>query len=421
MESGHVVYGVIPRRFSAEGLAGIEKKLPELRALGVTAVWLSPIFEHGPQDFGYGMTDYARIDPEYGSEEDLKRLVRAAHEQSLKILLDFAPNHTSEEHRFYRDVRASGEASPYADYYARGDAGEYQHYFHWANLINLNYDNQAVQDMVIDAMKHWVVTCDIDGYRMDAAWGIRMRSPGFWPRCLRVLRSCKPDLLLIAEASALDGFYHQVGFDAAYDWSHQLGEWAWGDAFQDAATPAQVLGRQLVSSAGPGQVFRFLNNNDTGQRFITTHGRRRYRTAAAVLLTAPGVPCIYMGDEVGLEFQPYARTGPVAWPADPELTEFHRRLIALRSTYGLGSPELTLLDNDSPEHCLTYLRPVNPSISLLCVFNFGPATLVTVELPSRVPCSGEDLWAGGTTAVADGRVSLRLDDDGFAVLRLAPP
>ena len=425
MDAGHVVYGVIPRRFSADGLAGVEQKLPELRDLGITAVWLSPIFEHGPQDFGYGMTDHAKIDPEYGSEEDLKRLVRAAHEQDLKILLDFAPNHTSEAHRFYRDVQAHGDASTYADYYARSESGEYQHYFHWVNLINLNYDNVAVQDMVVEAMKHWVVACDIDGYRMDAAWGIRMRSPGFWPTCLQDLRSCKPDLLMIAEASALDSFYHQAGFDVAYDWSHELGQWAWRDAFLDSAGPAAELGRRLASSAGPGQVFRFLNNNDTGQRFITTHGMRRYRTAAAVLLTSPGVPCIYMGDEVGLEFEPYARTGPVAWPVDSGLTEFHRRLLALRSTYGLGSPGLMLLDNDSSGHCLTYLRPGKSSGPLVCAFNFGPAIDVTVELPGQVAgtVSGpaEDLWAGGTTAVLDGRVSLGLDDDAFAILRLGAP
>jgi cyclomaltodextrinase / maltogenic alpha-amylase / neopullulanase len=420
MDPGHVVYGVIPRRFSAAGLAGIEDRLPALRELGVTALWLSPIFEHGPQDFGYGMTDYTKIDPEYGSEEDLQRLVRAAHGENLLVLLDFAPNHTSDSHRFYRDVRARGEDSPYADYYQRGDSGGYQHYFHWADLINLNYDNAAVRDMVIDAMRHWVVACDVDGFRMDAAWGIRMRSPAFWPACVQILRSCKPDLLLIAEASTLDGFYHEAGFDAAYDWSHQLGQWAWSDAFQDTAKPAPVLGRRLADSSGPGQVFRFLNNNDTGQRFITTHGSARYRTAAAVLLTSPGVPCIYMGDEVGLEFEPYARTGPVTWPVDDELTEFHRRLIALRNAYGLGSPGLTLLDNDSAEQCLSYSRPGASPFPLVCLFNFGPDAEIVVDVQIQGSRTAEDVWTGRTTAVRDAEVSLRMDQDAFALLRLGP-
>lgn len=418
MPPGHVVYGVIPRRFSAAGLAGIEEKLPELRELGVTALWLSPIFEHAPHDFGYGMTDYLKVDPEYGSEEDLKRLVDAAHEENLLVLLDFAPNHTSESHRFYQDVRARGDDSPYAEYYQRDESGKYQHYFHWANLINLNYDNHAVQDMVIDAMRHWVVACDVDGFRMDAAWGIRMRTPGFWPRCLQVLRSCRPDLLVIAEASTLDGFYHHAGFDAAYDWSHELGQWAWSDAFHDTARPAPALGRRLVESSGPGQVFRFLNNNDTGQRFITTHGPARYRTAAAVLLTSPGVPCLYMGDEVGLEFEPYARTGPVSWPVDPGLTEFHRRLIALRNAHDLGSPGLTLLDNDAAEQCLSYARPSRSTLPLVCVFNFGPDAEIEVDLPTRGVSTAEDLWTGATTQVRGDRISLRMGADAFAILRL---
>ena len=126
-----------------------------------------------------------------------------------------------------------------------------------------------------------------------------------------------------------------------------------------------------------------------------------------------------MGDEVGLEFEPYARTGPVTWPVDAELTEFHRRLIALRNAHDLGSPGLTLLENDSAEQCLSYSRP-GGSFPLVCLFNFGPDAEIVVDVQTQGSSTAEDVWSGGTTAVRDAQVSLRLDQHAFALLRLGP-
>ena len=77
--------------------------------------------------------------------------------------------------------------------------------------------------MAIESMQYWIESCDIDGYRMDAAWGIRQRTPDFWPRCVAELRRTKKDLYLLAEASALDSYYVEAGFDAAYDWTENSG------------------------------------------------------------------------------------------------------------------------------------------------------------------------------------------------------
>ena len=417
MGLGHIVYGVIVRSFSAEGLLGVERKIPYLKSLGITTIWLSPIFEHPARDFGYAMTDYTRIDPENGSEDDLKRLVEAAHGAGLRILLDFAPNHTSDRHRFYRDVEAHGDSSPYADYYARDLRGGYTHYFHWTNLINLNYDNQAVQQMTLEAMQYWVSECDIDGYRMDAAWGIRLRSPTFWPDCLEALKRVKPDLFLLAEASALDPFYARAGFDSAYDWTHNLGTWAWGQAFADSTHTSTDLRFHLNRSAGRGDVFRFLNNNDTGPRFITCHGTGLTKLATAFLLTLPGTPCLFMGDEVGLEFTPYRQRTPVTWPVNADLMQFHRRLIALRKEH-LGPGPLTVVNNDQPD-CLSYSQPGVDGLPVVSLFNFGPAAQVGVDVGSGNTCEAIDLWSGHRATVDDGKISLGLARNEFSILQLA--
>ena len=417
MSRPQVVYGVIPRSFSDEGLAGVEKRLPDLAELGVDMIWLSPIFEHPPHDFGYGTTNYRRVDPEHGTVDHLKRLVETAHGNGLRIILDFAPNHTSDRHPFYADVREQGDASAYAGHYVRGEDGAYAYYFNWTNLINLDYGHPDVQQTMLEAMEYWINECDVDGYRFDAAWGIRQRTPQFWPRCVRRLRKCKPDLFLLAEASAMDPYYVEVGFDAAYDWTSELGTWAWTSAFTAPGGPAPVLRELLSASRDPARVFRFLNNNDTGARFLSVHGEERYRLAAAMLLTLPGIACIYMGDEVGLEFKPYDDRGPVRWPENRELRDFHRRLIRLRRQRLAGFCQLTVLANDQSEQCLSYvLHGSGPP--LVCTFNFGPAVEVHVELPAPASGVAKDVWSEDTIPVRDARLALSLDGNAFSLLEL---
>lgn len=317
MHSGAVFYGLIPRRLEPFGLAGVETRIPYLASLGVTGLWLSPVFARAGHDFGYGMTDYFSVDEAHGTTDDLRRLVRQAHDHELKVILDMAPNHTSDQHPFYRDVRERGAESPYVDYYVTRPDGTHDYYFEWSNLINLDYDSPAVERHMVDALTHWVDACDIDGYRMDAAWGIRQRTPDFWPRCVEALRARKEGLFLLAEASARDPYYFDAGFDAAYDWTDELGHWAWDEAFAPDARPAPVLAARLRDSRNHSRVFRFLNNNDTRERFVIRHGVDRFKAATAFLLTLPGIPCLYMGDEAGAEFQPYGQREPVACPTRP--------------------------------------------------------------------------------------------------------
>jgi glycosidase len=418
--SDQVFYGLIPRRLEPFGLAGVEKQIPYLASLGVTGLWLSPIFARPGHDFGYGMTDYFAVDDAHGTNDDLRRTVRAAHDHGLTVILDVAPNHTSDQHPFYRDVAERGEQSPYADYYVKRADGTHDYYFDWTYLINLNYDNPAVAQHMIEALTYWVDECDIDGYRMDAAWGIRQRTPDFWPHCVEALRARKPGLFLLAEASALDPYYLEAGFDAAYDWTHDLGVWAWTDAFAPEAAPAPTLAARLRESRGHAQVFRFLNNNDTRERFISRHGVERFRSATALLLTLPGIPCLYLGDEAGAEFEPYAGVTPVKWPDAPDLVDLHRRLIAVRRDVLANDGDATVLDTDRPESVIAYAQAGKDGATVVCAVNFGPAADVTVTVGSHPDGIARDLWAGAEHAVAAGRVRLPLPSDGWTILELPP-
>lgn len=411
------MYGVIPRIFSDTGLAGVADRCADLSALGVTHLWLSPIFAHPPGDFGYAMTDYRALDPEYGTAADLHQLVETAHRHDLRVLLDFAPNHTSSEHPFYLDVQAHNTASSYETYYVRRPDGQHDYYFNWTNLINLDYRTAEVEEHVMDALAYWVSEFDIDGYRMDAAWGVRNRTPDFWPRCVKALLALKPDLFLLAEASARDPYYLEAGFDAAYDWTDELGVWAWTEAFAAEPSPAAALHRLLTDSSDHGTTLRFLNNNDTDERFISRHGSDRFKLATALLLTLPGIPCLYMGDEVGVEFSPYKQRETVTYPDAPDLVAFHRELIALRREHLGTTHDAVMVETDEPGQCLAYRQPATGGGEVLCVLNFGPARDVVVRSVPRGDAA-VDLLSGATYAAAGDRLTVPLDSDGFAVIRL---
>jgi glycosidase len=179
------------------------------------------------------------------------------------------------------------------------------------------------------------------------------------------LKRIDPDLLLIAEASALDSYYFRHGFDAAYDWTEKLGEWAWNAPFASPTPDLSKLRAALLKSsrdlAEPGLVLRFLNNNDTGPRFITLHGAARARVAATMLLTLPGLPLIYNGDEVGAEFLPYEEQ-PLSWQDRHGLVAHYTKLVQLRKEVAaLSSPDLELIATNRDDAVLAYIRRPNGS------------------------------------------------------------
>lgn len=387
-----VLYGVAPFAFGRNGYDDIRKRLPEIAALGVTAIWLSPITGAPSEDFGYAVTDHFASRAEFGTALQLKALIAAAHARGLRVLMDFVPNHLAAVHSYYVHAEGHGQKSPYFGWFERDAAGEATHYFDWPHLKNLEYDNPEVQRYMLEAFSYWVREFDIDGFRVDVSWGVRERAPEFWPRWREELKRIDPDLLLIAEASARDGYYFQHGFDVAYDWTEKLGEWAWNDAFSGSSPNLAALRTALLASTRqlpePGIVLRFLNNNDTGPRFITRHGVARTRIAATMLLTLPGLPLVYNGDEVGAEFLPYDET-PIAWADRHSLTPLYQRLIELRKqTPALTSPEIELISTSHDDAVLAYIRTphaTNTSTSeaqpVLVLLNFGDRP-IDLSLPS---------------------------------------
>jgi len=332
-----IVYGIVPGKFGVPAFKAITERLDDLADLGVTAVWLAPINVSPPGDYGYAVMDYFELNPAYGSKEDFHRMVQQAHARGIRVLMDFVPNHSSIQHPYFADTQKRGQESPYWDFYDRDENGNYTYYFNWDYLPNLNYDNPEVQRWMIEAFSYWVREFDVDGYRVDVAWGIKQRRPDFWPIWRRELKRIKPDLLLLAEASARDSYYFDNGYDVGYDWTNELGKWAWELVWDSYKNRLLAYNLDAALTNRPdgfhpdALIFRFLNNNDTNERFFTKYGQGMARVSTALLLALPGIPCIYTGDEIGAEFHPYQDSEPLDWEEKISgWRDYHKKLIRLR-------------------------------------------------------------------------------------------
>jgi cyclomaltodextrinase / maltogenic alpha-amylase / neopullulanase len=423
---GAVIYGVAPRLFGPRGLADVSARLDTLARLGVNTLWLAPVTASAASDFGYAVTDHFVVRSDFGSAAELRQLIAGAHARRMRVILDFVPNHLSDQHPYVQDVARRGRSSPYFDFFARSSSGGISSYFNWENLKNLNYDNEDVRRFMLEAFSHWVRAFDVDGFRVDAAWGPRERAPDVWLHINRELKRIKPDLLLLAEASAKDPYYVHNGFDAAYDWTEKLGAWAWEAAFQRQHSIALALREALTveATARNRLVFRFINNNDTGVRFITRHGVSLTRVAAAMLLTLPGLPGLYTGDEVGAAFEPYKDAGPINW-ADPyALSPWYAQLLSLRrSLPALRSRAFEILDLEPADKVLGYLRldESGQGDPVLVLLNYG-AEPVRVKLPSEAlarlgNAPGLIDLCRGTTWSGSGRGAIDLDGYGVSILQ----
>lgn len=426
-----VIYAPIPQLWGNGGPKSVERRLPYLKKLGVDALWLWPPSEQRATGEEYAITDYFKLDPSWGPEAEFKHMVDAAHRLGLHVLIDIVPNHMSDQSPYFKDAKRYGKASNYWRFFDRNARGKPTHYFDWTNLPNLNYDNPEVRNMIVEAFSHWVRDLGIDGFRVDAAWGVNKRRPDFWSHWRRELKRIDPDLLLLAEASAVDPYYFSHGFDVAYDWSDQLGQWAWTSAFEfpeetgSLLTPAITNGQKGYASNAI--VMRFLNNNDTGIRFIDQFYSDLTRVAATLQFTLPGVPEMFAGDEIGASYEPYSNLTPIAWRDHFSLRPLYKRLIDLKhSVAALSSHEVNVLTS-TPNSSLVYVRPaVGGSGPVLVILNFAGKSRVEIAadpaLSAALAASGgtmRDLLTSKTvqlSAGAGGSVSIAMDAASSLVL-----
>ncbi|MCO6419508.1 DUF3459 domain-containing protein [Siccirubricoccus sp. KC 17139] len=354
-----VIYQVYPRSFqdsNGDGvgdLPGLLLRLDHLVALGVDAVWISPIYPSPMADFGYDVADCTGIDPSFGTLADFDRLVAAAHARGLRVILDYVPNHSSDQHPWFRASRAS-RACPKRDWYIWRDpapdggppnnwlsefggpawtldarTGQYWYHAYLPQQPDLNWRNPEVRGAMLDVLRVWLDR-GVDGFRVDAihhlfeAAALRDNPPnpewrpGLSP-ARRVIRAHTMDQPEVQEAVAAmrrvtDAFpgervligeaYLPIERLMAY-YGAELSGFQLPFNFHLLSTPweAGAIGALIAryeAALPPGAWPNWVLGNHDRSRLASRLGPAQARVAAMLLLTLRGTPTIYQGEEIGM-------------------------------------------------------------------------------------------------------------------------
>lgn len=376
-----VVYQIYPRSFkdsNGDGIGdlnGITEKIPYLQDLGITAIWLSPMYPSPQKDLGYDISDYRNVDPSYGSLEDFDTLVKTAHAHNIKVMLDYVPSHTSTQHAWFQESKASID-NPKRDWYTWKDPGPdggppnnwrshfggsaweldkttNQYYLHSFDVdqADLNWRNPDVEKEMLDVLRFWFDR-GVDGFRVDAA-NFLYKDPLFrdeppnpefheshgdynsvihtysrdLPEHIEVMKKVVnvakeyKEKFIVTEAYVALPFlikmYIQIGWRWYAPFNFSLITLPW------KATTHKEYIDEYDKALGDMYLPCWVLGNHDNSRVATRIGEEQARIAAMLQMTLRGLPFMYNGEEIGM--------------TDMEIPKER-----VRDTYEINSPGLNL-------------------------------------------------------------------------------
>ncbi len=409
------IYQVNTRQFSEEGtFAAVQRELPRLKDLGVDILWLMPIHPIGAENrkgtlgSPYSVRDYYGVNPEFGTLDDLKALVNAAHALGMYVILDWVANHTAWDNPLRQE---------HPEWYERDYKGDFRPtpWWDWSDIIDLDYSQPGLRQYMTEALKYWVREVGIDGYRCDVAGFVPV---DFWENARRELDAIKP-VFMLAEWESRD--LHAKAFDATYGWS-------WYQAVYDVVNGKASLDKLFVyyswrESAYPEEAFRMVgvSNHDVNAWEHTPMEAFGDAMNAGIVLSVvgDGIPMIYNGQEAGNEKQlAFFEKDPIAW-REHQTGELYKRLFALKKANtalwnGQWGATMVRIWNSAPEHVLSFVRE-NEQDKVLALLNFS-ADRQAVAFTDG-PYGGEyrDFFSGESVSVSDD-TEFNLPPWGYRVL-----
>ncbi|PKH37618.1 alpha-glucosidase [Nocardioides alpinus] len=362
-----VVYQIYVRSFADSNgdgigdLPGITARLPHLADLGVDALWITPFYTSPQHDHGYDVADYRDVDPLFGSLSDADALIARAHELDLRVVVDLVPNHTSDEHEWFKAALAAGPGSPERARYMFRDSPDgppnnwssvfggpawtqvedgqwYLHLFD-STQPDLDWRNPEVPAMFEDVLRFWLDR-GVDGFRVDVAHGLFKEESlrdqvvtdgdapassahemvertitdepmwdqpevhGVYREWHRILDEAGPDRMAVAEAwtqtiESMTAFIRPDELDQTFNFAWLLADWS-------AESFAEVITDTLAAVEGVGAAPTWVLSNHDVVRHVTRYGGgeqglARARAATLTMLALPGSSYLYQGEELGLE------------------------------------------------------------------------------------------------------------------------
>ncbi|MFY8128103.1 MAG: alpha-amylase family glycosyl hydrolase [Chitinophagaceae bacterium] len=356
--SNAVMYEANVRQYSKEGnFNTFQQHLPRLQQMGVSIIWLMPItpisyaLRQGSLGSYYACSSYTKINPEFGTENDFKSLVNTAHQLGMKVIIDWVANHTGADHEWTINHK---------DFYILDEAGNFTERNGWHDVIDLNYNNAAMQDAMISAMQYWITNFDIDGFRCDMAHLVPLN---FWQKARTACDVLKP-LYWLAECEETE--YHQV-FDTTYAWALMHG---W-DSYAKHQTNIHAIYNILHGYSqypNGAKKLLFTSNHDENSWNGTEYEKYGTKTKALAVFsfTWDGVPLIYSGQETANKKRlKFFDKDEIEWKNDDlplekfytTLSHLHQsKAICLGETFNLPTPQ---------DYVMAFLRKFEDEVVLV--------------------------------------------------------
>jgi glycosidase len=365
------IYELNTRQLTEEGtFRAAEAHLPRLKALGIDIIWLMPIHPIGERNrkgtmgSPYSVRDYYAVNPEFGTLEDLKRFVDAAHDLGMYVILDWVANHTAWDNALVTE---------HPEWYERDYKGDFRPtpWWDWDDIIDLDYSNPEVRRYMTDAMAYWVREADVDGFRCDVAGFVPI---DFWEQARAELDRIKP-VFLLAEWESRD--LHARAFNATYAWS-------WNESMHriahgNADVSALFVYYSWNESAFPAGSMRmtFTSNHDKNSWEGTQFEQFGEALAPSIVLSVvgDGIPLVYSGQEAGNERRlEFFEKDPIDW-RDHWVGDLYERLFALKHQNtalwnGPWGALMVKVPNNAETEVLSFVRE-NDRDKVFAVFNFS--------------------------------------------------
>ena len=424
MMENAVIYEANIRQYSKEGsFDAFTKDIPQLKQLGVKVIWLMPIFpisetkrkatggdfaskikdpEERKKHLGsyYAVSDFTKINPEFGTIEDFRELVKVAHDNDMYVILDWVPNHTGWDHTWLK-------TNP--EFYTKNAKGEITDPLNedgipvgWADVADLNYDSDGLRKAMVKDMKYWLTDEGVDGFRCDVAGSV---PTDFWEEAVPQLRATK-DIFMLAEAWEPELLKGNL-FDMAYGWDthHRMNHIAEGKE-----TVADWDKRMQ-------QIDSLYENDDILMNFVTNHDENSWNGTieermgkggeafTALIYTAPGMPLIYSGQEYDMkhrlkffEKDEIPKTKGIMWPVLEKLGSLKNTHVALHG--GKNAASYTKITTSKTDNVLAFKREKD-----------GKAVYYIGNLSKDAVITKIDLAGSFTNYMNDGIVMFREGQD----------
>ncbi|NVO19921.1 MAG: alpha-amylase [Bacteroidetes bacterium] len=402
-----VMYEINERAFSSSGtLAGIQPRLDSIKSLGVNVIWLMPVYPIGAVksvNSPYSVKDYKAVNPEFGNLDDLRNLVREAHKRNMAVILDWVANHTSWDNDWIKNK----------NWYTQDGNGNIisPAGTNWQDVADLNYNNSEMRLAMIKAMKYWILTSNVDGYRCDAADFVPFM---FWKQAIDSLRQIpNHKLIMLAEGARSDHF--TAGFNLNFSWNFLNTS---KDVFANkvSATAFYQTHFDEYSFVPAGcEKLRFTSNHDICAWDDTPLGLfggiPASMSAFAVTAFMGGVPLIYNGQEVGCPVKlPYFSKSPIDWTLNPDMMMEYKWLMSVRSRHAaVHSGTLSYYPDES---IVAFRRKLDADE--VVVFANTRSSNQTIVTPSELlTTSWKNSFTGYTGQLTD---SITLGAYGFLIL-----